>query len=463
MLRKELAILDNEHTKLRLSEVTERVLAACNDVFDIQQSVRIFETIMKIKDTYRLTGNFSKIADIMKVEKGGIALCEVNRQTVELSETLASFSYEMVDCMESFIESRDVVVWILVNMKGGQNDIKTFVDLALMAVGESDLDIAVVRCFHSVALGYSRLIFMPKDCTLRDFVSRLKDVNMALKNDQRLHIKLKETLRDLQKLKSIHGQQHEASDKKSLAQAKQIIKYGTCHVGSENVDGVTEMVLPQIIKMEVERRGEVVKFPYETLEDIQNRLMLAGSSEDLKNPNAKDAMTKEDIIDKFTMIFDSLRRLGLVYIHLNKLGCILFSQMKVVISGGYGKFSDTCQISLGGKVVLTVVRQEQETSDITENIKAQAMLFEKCLEEWESQIKKARKKFFFLNHFTTTQLILIQRKISASSSKKQERLLRSLLALVLPGCTTEQMKDAIGRMSNYEIPGNGNAKCKPAL
>ncbi|XP_069130639.1 E3 ubiquitin-protein ligase rnf213-alpha-like isoform X2 [Argopecten irradians] len=462
-LRKELVILDNELKNLHLSEVSERVLAACNDVFDIQQSVRISEAIKKIKDTYRLTGNFSKIDNIMKVEKGGIALREVNRETVELSKTLASFSYEMLDCMESFIESRDVVEWILVNMKGGQNDIKMFVDLALMAVGESDLDIAVVRCFHSAALGYSRLILIPRNCPLTDFIVRLTDVNNAFKNDPRLHKKLRETLRDLQKLKSIHGQQHEASDKKSLEQAKQIIKFGTCHVGSDNVNGVTEMVLPQIINMEVEQRGEVVTFPYETLEDIQNRLMLAGSSEDLKDPNAKDAMTKEDIIDKFTMIFDSLRRLGLVYIHLNKLGCILFSQMKVVISGGDDTNSDMCQISLGGKVVLTVVRQEDETSDITQNIKAQAKLFEKCLEEWGSQIKKARKKFYFLNHFTTTQLILIQKKIDASRSKKQEKQLRTLLSLVLPGCTTEQMEDAMGRMSNYGIPGKGNLTTKDTV
>lgn len=214
MLRTDLSILDHELPDLRLGKVIETRLAAVSDVLEIESSAKIAKSILKVKETFQLTGDFSSIATGM--ENTGIALGQVNRQMIEMRKVLASLPSEMDTCLESFNRCRSLVQWLRENMKGGQNDIKTFVDLALIAVSESDLDIAVIRYFHSAALGYSRLIFMPVDCAAADFVERLWDVAVALLNDPDLPKKLDETQAGLSKLKNIHKTQHTTSTKKSL-------------------------------------------------------------------------------------------------------------------------------------------------------------------------------------------------------------------------------------------------------
>ncbi|XP_021359260.1 E3 ubiquitin-protein ligase rnf213-alpha-like isoform X2 [Mizuhopecten yessoensis] len=450
-LRKEFAILDRELEHLRLAEVTEKRLTAINDVFDIQNSVKISEIIMKIKETYGFTGNFSIIAAMMKMEKKGIVLRLVDRKTVDLSKLLASLPPTMYKCLKSFNKCRRLVEWIKTTMKE-QNDIKTFVDLALMAIGESDLDIAVVRCLHSAALGYSRLIFMPTHSTVEDFLIRLKDVQMAFENDPQLHKKLEDAKASVNKLKFIHTTQRATSDKKSLKQAGQVIEFGTCYVGFH---GGTDLVLPNVIRICVqnEKDGEI-NFSFADLEDIQSRLMLAGSSEDLKDPKTKDSMSKEETIEKFTMIFDSLRRLGLVYIRLNELGCLFFSQMDVVVCGHTGD-RDVCKLSFCGKAALTVVKQENDTLDMSVIVKNIAGAFENCLETWNDEIKKARKDFYFLNHFTTKQLILLQDIVNDTSSEQVGQHVLPLLSLVLPGCSRKQMTTAFEEVFTKERPRQG--------
>ncbi|XP_069128909.1 E3 ubiquitin-protein ligase RNF213-like [Argopecten irradians] len=305
MLRTDLSILDHELPDLRLGKVIETRLAAVSDVLEIESSAKIAKSILKVKETFQLTGDFSSIATGM--ENTGIALGQVNRQMIEMRKVLASLPSEMDTCLESFNRCRSLVQWLRENMKGGQNDIKTFVDLALIAVSESDLDIAVIRYFHSAALGYSRLIFMPVDCAAADFVERLWDVAVALLNDPDLPKKLG---------------------------------------------------LQTVIRINVERKGGIMKFTFDELKDIQNRLMLAGNSEDLDDPNIRNVMSKEEIKEKFTMIFDSLRRLGMVYIQLRELGCTFLRQMDVAVLGdieGTEKMNDASTSKKLDKKVLLLL------------------------------------------------------------------------------------------------------------
>lgn len=143
------------------------------------------------------------------------------------------------------------------------------------------------------------------------------------------------------------------------------------------------MGLQTVIRINVERKGGIMKFTFDELKDIQNRLMLAGNSEDLDDPNIRNVMSKEEIKEKFTMIFDSLRRLGMVYIQLRELGCTFLRQMDVAVLGDI-EGTEVCKISWYDQAAsLTVYAQGHATIYITEHIKCIATAFETCLEEWE--------------------------------------------------------------------------------
>ena len=71
------------------------------------------------------------------------------------------------------------------------NQLKVFVDLAIIQAGETDLEIDRVWCFHGAAMGYAPIIFdLSKESNCQDLLDACKKVWAALENDPELPLKL---------------------------------------------------------------------------------------------------------------------------------------------------------------------------------------------------------------------------------------------------------------------------------
>lgn len=70
-------------------------------------------------------------------------------------------------------------------------ELKVFVDLAMISAGETDMEVDRVSCFHRAATGYAPFIFDLKDkAGYRELLQMTKKVWKALESDQDLPQKL---------------------------------------------------------------------------------------------------------------------------------------------------------------------------------------------------------------------------------------------------------------------------------
>ncbi len=71
------------------------------------------------------------------------------------------------------------------------NQLNTFVDLALISAGETDLEIDRVWCFHGAAKGYAPIIFdLRKESGSQELLEACTKVWGALENDPELPLKM---------------------------------------------------------------------------------------------------------------------------------------------------------------------------------------------------------------------------------------------------------------------------------
>lgn len=67
---------------------------------------------------------------------------------------------------------------------------KIFVDLAVLATGDSPMEREKVHSFHTASLGFASLIFIPKKIQFSQFIKRLKDLEENFEGDLNLNEKL---------------------------------------------------------------------------------------------------------------------------------------------------------------------------------------------------------------------------------------------------------------------------------
>ena len=71
------------------------------------------------------------------------------------------------------------------------NELKVFVDLAMIRAGETDLEMDRVSCFHGAAMGYAPIIFGLKDESgSTELLEACKKLWTSLENDPELPLKL---------------------------------------------------------------------------------------------------------------------------------------------------------------------------------------------------------------------------------------------------------------------------------
>ena len=120
---------------------------------------------------------------------------------------------EDMECLKAFRECRKLVDWTRASIHS-KTEIKTWVDLALMSTGESDIETGQILTFSEAVKGFSPVIYDLRSSSseaavdFKDFVEAVDEVMESSRADPKLADKLKTSNRMLDRIKNIserHG------------------------------------------------------------------------------------------------------------------------------------------------------------------------------------------------------------------------------------------------------------------
>ncbi|WAR07208.1 R213A-like protein [Mya arenaria] len=356
------------------------------------------KVILKFQQQYRLQGDYQAIKTIVSHSERNFKLREFDKHLMKTCEILKEITKKQSNCLDAFVKSANLVKWLKESMQtSGQKELKVFVDLAMMSAGEEPLNIAKVQCLHSAVLGYSPLIFDldETDCNYIRLLDMCKVVWKELAANPNLPKQLLDTNREIEWLKDIK-KAHGSVEVTSLMQAEAINTDGIYTVGKGAWKG------SELSDM-----------------DLQSRLMLVAGKSDSSTVKSTDKKSEVNV-DRFTMIFDSITRLGSVYLKLCSSGCVLFN-------GWNANFICSLVQERPGR--------KSDTEGLEDMVPKIADFMEKCYGEWLDFIKQKRKDYLYLNFFTIDQLVILQRELVKMGTDEEPSLrIYHLLSAVKENC-----------------------------
>ncbi|XP_052242698.1 E3 ubiquitin-protein ligase RNF213-like [Dreissena polymorpha] len=351
---------------------------------------------------------------------------EFDSNLMKTCKLLQEITPDKSKCIETFCECGDFIKWLQESMgESGQQKIKVFVDLAMSSVGDDQNKIVKVQCLHSAVIGYSPLIFDLKP--QHGFSKVLERCRIVLKEfsaNPKLPKQLKDISSQLPWLKEIQ-KAHGSGKVPSLMQAEAITSDGIFTVGFAK--GSVETMTEDIITATLPQQDK--QYDFRQLQDLQSRLMLVADRNQL---TAKETGVS---VEMYSLILDSVTRLGNVLRKLRKSGCVLFKSWKSQFWCEQDR--RVCvEISIGNEKDLPkLVGRTNQSEKVQHHIPVIAKFLEKCLDEWLAYIKQSRSEFYFLNFFTTDQLVILQQELAQmGSERKLSPHVFSLLSAVKDDC-----------------------------
>ncbi|KAL3881508.1 hypothetical protein ACJMK2_027940, partial [Sinanodonta woodiana] len=410
----------------------------------LEASVEGAKTILNVAIEYELSGDFKVIETIASQENAANKMMkEFDDSLLQICKFLEDLTPEKIKCLDEFINCKRLVLWLRKSMTEGLKELRVFVDLASRSAGEGAMEIDKVNCLHAATTGYAPLIFdLAEASGYRELLDKCKILWRDLKADPNLPRKLHDTNRNLEWLKTVK-QAHGSVEVTSLAQAKAISSKGIFRVGALNtIKNITKgMDLQNTPQLTVPDHGsespDHKQYTFEQLLDLQSRLMLVAGRAEQGN----------DDVDKFMLVFDSLRRLANVFIKLNSAGCILFKHW-------HTKFlcdptRPVCAFIEFGQGAKSLKGRRTKTDDVTAVIPKIARFMENCLEKWIDHINQKRSEYLELNYFTTDQLVILQQElVKVGPGQITDIKIYPLLSAVKENCTYEDLVDAMRKASD---------------
>ncbi|XP_028416584.1 E3 ubiquitin-protein ligase rnf213-alpha-like [Dendronephthya gigantea] len=385
------------HPKKHLDE-TERNLAAritqvkrYKKISDARQAGK---AILQLKETLRLTGDFSVVEKIEEIISGNlkdVAIKDVDGNLLKAGELLDEIDEKRRGCLTTFTECFDLVAWLKKSINDEQ-ELKVFVDLALISAGEDDMEIDRISCMHTSCLGFGSLIFGYKTSHGFDELMRLcQPVWHAVDANPGIGEKLVSTKKSLSWLKQIK-ESHGSVALTTMVQVEAINSCGTYYIadtemakevkyanaaGGLNFENLVCLNVPEDPQKNRERKV----YSLEEIKDVQSKLMLiAGKAESGKEE-----------VDKFNEIFDGILRISHLYLQLCEVGQI-----------NYLTWKSKYQCS----------KADDERNRLLENIEETCETMERDLKKWKEYFHDARNSCYSLNHFTMKQILHLRLELA---------------------------------------------------
>ncbi|XP_052808603.1 E3 ubiquitin-protein ligase rnf213-alpha-like isoform X2 [Mya arenaria] len=404
--------------------------------------------ILKFQKQYRLQGDFQAIKTIVSHSERSFKLKDFDKALMKTCEILKDITERKSHCLDAFVKSDKLVKWLKESMQtSGQKELKVFVDLAMMSAGEEPLNIAKVQCLHSAVLGYSPLIFDldETDCNYKQLLEMCKVVWKELAANPNLPKQLLDTSRELEWLKEIK-KAHGSVEVTSLMQAEAINADGIYTVGKGAWKGseMSDMMVKDLIKLTVpgkDGQRQQKHYTFDQLQDLQSRLMLVAGKSDSSTAKSTDKKSEVNV-DRFTMIFDSVTRLGSVYLKLCSSGCVLFNGWNANFLCSLAQQRPVCaKLEFGkGEDIPELKGRKSDVEGLEDMVPKIADFMENCYGEWLDFIKQKRKIYRYLNFFTIDQLVILQRELVKMGTEEEPSLrIYHLLSAVKENCMQEDV------------------------
>ncbi|XP_072028229.1 E3 ubiquitin-protein ligase rnf213-alpha-like [Amphiura filiformis] len=386
-------------------------LKQIQDYYRVQHQAQAAGELLKIRDAFILNGNFKPMETLNNVNAKTFKnqpLGAINQEVINAANILKNVGEKEVECLEQLARCKELINWVRQEIKDVQ-ELKVFVDLAMISAGETDIEVDRVSCFHRAATGYAPFIFELKDkAGYRELLNMTTKVWKALENDQHLPQKLRDTQRQLFWLKEVKDSQGSV-ETSSLSQAEAINEGGVYTVGNLR-DTATIKLRVAIREMTVDEEEEENERVYtlEMLRDLQSKLTLvAGKTQE-------DRQGLQAQVEQFVEVFTAAQQLASTYTKLNSAGCILFKEWKAVLKCGKRLGEVSVIVDFGASELLLL----KGTRPLMVELRFLREFMDDCLNQWHHYVNEQRSKCYELNYYTTEQLVMLRQHVAQFTKTK---------------------------------------------
>ncbi|XP_033105070.1 E3 ubiquitin-protein ligase RNF213-like [Anneissia japonica] len=401
------------------------------------RSLESAKIILKIKNAFDLTGNFKPVellCSTSEIEFEKNCLKDLNTDVATACKELEGVTEDQKKCLHTLMKCKDLIIWIKKEIKNMQ-ELKVFVDLAMIQAGETDIEVGRVSCLHQAATGYAAFIFdLTEDSDYTYLMRICNHTWTALQNDPELSTKLEDIHRHMEWLKGVKDS-HGSVEVTSLRQVERINAGGIYEIGK-----LEEHTL--ILRVPVEDDEEKI-YTVEQLKDLQSKLMLVAG----KAHQTTDAKSQ---VDRFVEVFDGAQDLEMYYKKMCTSGNVLFTDLNIKL---------ICDKSYKVPVHVDFCVVEQKPlfgrKELTEILKELLNFMDASLKQWYDYIDDKREEFYFLNVYTTKQLVILRRALANFGEEDVSPEVYALLSLVKPDCTVQDLRKAVAMVKKEkEIESN---------
>ncbi|XP_052426303.1 E3 ubiquitin-protein ligase rnf213-beta [Carassius gibelio] len=398
------------------------------------------EVILKIKDKFKLPGDFSQIHSLIQVRDDSFKLKKLGSLSDDLiraRKKLADVKFQHTACLKAFLESDTLIKWVKTQIES-LKDLKVFMELATISAGENDADIDRLASFETVVMGYGPLLYsLPENAGFEEFIDCAKQVWDTLDKDKKLVDKLVDSRRWLDWLKGL-SETYGSVEKSSLSMASDINTGGVYHVGwPEDFEGKTG--LDNVFYVKVTKNEQACNektYNLHELLELQNKLMLMSS----KGEHGREQ------VNKFTQVFEGVQRLGRILLQLRTSGNMLFQNWGAQIICNH-KDQPCIQVSftLLSKCVAYHGVVEDELQKLCRSL-------ENFHKDWCNHLTKMRSQYYALNHYTSEQIVFLCEWINniGITRKTVPQQMWHLLTSIKPDCTLNDIRDAFDKATETE-------------
>ncbi|XP_041853322.1 E3 ubiquitin-protein ligase rnf213-alpha isoform X2 [Melanotaenia boesemani] len=409
-----------QYHELHLAVASARIIMMVKETLGLQGDFRVLETLLEVVDADFKKEPLSRIDnDLMQAKVALVDITEPRRLCLQELGHRGHFVKWVKDALEDI------------------NELKVFVDLASISAGENDMDVDRVACFHDAVLGYSSVLYELKpDSGFPAFKEVLNKLWRALKNDDKLPDKLRDSARHLEWLKTVKDS-HGSVELSSLSLASAINNKGIYLINARDVKKLSlDTALKLQIPEEHDEGQQMRSYSLEELRELQNKLMLMSGKGD----------QGQNEVDQFAEVFASVQRLAEAFIALYTAGNPLFRNWEVQINCSLSNYEPSIVMDFNLGSVLSVIVE----GSLDEQLPELCRKMEKCLEYWMDFVDKQRSHCYYLNYYTAEQIVYLCSKLTQQNMTSVEDQVLMMLSFIKTNCTSLDLREVWHKLQ-YEF------------
>ncbi|XP_077330450.1 E3 ubiquitin-protein ligase RNF213-like isoform X3 [Lithobates pipiens] len=383
---------------------------------------RSAKVIFDVKTLFKLSGDFKTLETLLQFAEDFESckqkpLSFISKEVVKARKHLSQMKEDHIECLNEVLLRAEFCNWVKDSLED-VNELKVFVDLASISAGENDMDVDRVACFHDTVLGYSPLLYdLKPDFNFDSFMKCLEKLWKALKSDQNLPTKLRDSARHIHWLKTVK-ESHGSVELSSLSLATSINKKGIylIRVPKDN----KKITLDSVLQLQLPVTGEGTQnmrcYTLEDLKELLNKLMLMSGKGDQGNSE----------VVKFSEVFSKVQRVTGLFIDLYVAGNMLFRTWEVKIY-----CSDESSVGINMKFGVDGIDELEEHGILTDLLPDISNTIERLLEEWLDFVKNKRSQLYYLNYYTAEQLVYLCQQYQKRDISEEALLMLSFIKPII--------------------------------